>query len=276
MKVDIYTSGVLMRYGSELDRGPQGLYLSVIRANDITSSHRLPPISLNTTHIPNRNNPNNNLAMRPIPMPIHIPFITRLRALFTNPSLPNPPPTHTSPPKIALIGLSSVGKHALLNHLTTTPISSYTPDITVSAHVHFASNHHLGMDFVLVELGESAPRWWIKATTGFYVDACAILVVVDYFNPLEVGEVRGCLDLILGMKKRGEGYVTVMERGRWLVVVNFKGEGRDELKARELVEGLRMDELGVNWEVRAIGTATGEGIPEVVSWLREKVVPSSV
>ncbi|PWY66002.1 hypothetical protein BO70DRAFT_400952 [Aspergillus heteromorphus CBS 117.55] len=202
-------------------------------------------------------------------------FFTRLRTLFGGPSTPTGPF-----PKIGIIGEDSVGKLALLRHLSDTPISQYTPDINVrNAEARLGTNHQLGFDYVVVNLSANGPRRWVELNASLYADSDALVVVVDFFNPAELDTLR--YHLMLSVRGGGRGkldfYPTVKKGIPWLVLVNFKAEplvGLDSCipetfprakcahqggqpadswsqqnkdEAKEQVDRLKLDELGADW-----------------------------
>ncbi|PYH91875.1 hypothetical protein BO71DRAFT_442886 [Aspergillus ellipticus CBS 707.79] len=173
--------------------------------------------------------------------------------------------------KVALIGLDGVGKVTLLQHLSDTPLGWRTPDPPFRGlQGRSGRNQQLGFDLTSVDLGGGAPTLWHEATASLFADSRALIVVVNFLDPVRLDELRYFLALSVdGQDERGRynDYPKLTEGIPWLVLINFFEEPVDKEKA----EKLNLDDLRVDWTFRSISTVSGQGVNEAIAWLRTKL-----
>ncbi|OJK00232.1 hypothetical protein ASPACDRAFT_60081 [Aspergillus aculeatus ATCC 16872] len=184
-------------------------------------------------------------------------LITRVRTFLGDQIAP--PAGPLSLPKVAILGLPDAGKRALLQHVSDSPL---TPITVHGCHAGWTSSSpSRELSFIAADVGLDARLRWRAAVAARYADADALIIVVNSAHAIALEELRyqvGCL--VHGRMESGE-MQTIGCAGEgipWLVLVNFDG-------------GAVVCDLP-RWQAfRPISTATGKGIEESISWLKEKI-----
>ncbi|RAH48310.1 DUF3176 domain-containing protein [Aspergillus brunneoviolaceus CBS 621.78] len=177
------------------------------------------------------------------PHPIMFNLITRVRTLLGDQSSL----TH-SMSKVAILGLPDAGKRAFLQHLSDIPLSPIT---VTGCHAGWTSSSpSRELSFIAADVGLSARLGWRAALAARYADADALIIVVNSAHAIALEELRyqlGCL--VHGRMESGEmqTYCIARKGIPWLVLVNFKGGAVDVGIAKEQVDCLGLDGLGVDW-----------------------------
>ena len=182
-----------------------------------------------------------------------------------------PHPTY----KIAILGFSDSGKDKLLRLLSDQPISKHehgNEKARPFCFVNVGENRRLNLSFVEADVGFSEPRGIKNFRANYYHDADAVIWVMSRRRNYEVLESTEWLGLhVKGHPlPSGFGELKMKEGIPWLVVCNRDHE-TEVFPLEEMLRLMKLDELGIDYQVQPICTATGEGVADGLKLMVERL-----